>query len=108
MLIDMLYDDNFDSFHVVISKNEIKRDLLLQIKNVPNELNAQYFKYFYVSSDIVISNIDKFLLFLTNSVQFGNQIILIDLQDDFIEDCNRKIIDLNLAISHNINRINIY
>ena len=103
----MLYDNNFEGFHVVISKLELKDDYFLPIKNVPNKLNVQYykFKYFYVLSDKVISNIDKFLLILTNSVQFGNQIIFLDLQDDCIDDCNRKIIDLNLAISHNINRI---
>ena len=79
----------------------------MPIKNVPNKLNDKYYKvkYFYVLSDKVISNIDKFLLILTNSVQFCSQIIFLDLQDDCIEDCNRKIIDLNLAISHNINRI---
>ena len=79
----MLYDNNFEGFHVVISKLELKDDYFLPIKNVPNKLNIQYykFKYFYVLTDKVISNIDKLLLILTNSVQFGNQIIFLDLQD---------------------------
>lgn len=105
----MLYDDNFEGFHVVISKNEIKDVLFLPIKNIPNKLNAKYYKYkfFYVLSENVFLNVDKILSIITNSVQLGNQIIFLDLQDDYIDDCDCKIQDLNLAIYHNINKIYI-
>lgn len=103
----MLYDDNFEGFHVVISKNEIKDDLFLPIKNTPNKLNTNNYKFdfFYVLSENVLSQIDEFLSIMTNSVQLGNQILFLDLQDDYIEDYERKIKGLNLAISHNINEI---
>lgn len=103
----MLYDENFEGFHMIISKNEIKDDLLLPIKNIPNKLNDKYYKFnfFYALSKNVILHIDDFLSIMKNSLQLGNQIMFLDLQNDYVEDYNREIKDLNLAVSHNINKI---